>query len=141
MNPITSSNRTANVVFFRASEANGYDFMPVPKTLGLVTSAADSHPKTVNIPNAQGQMEMKLHPNFAERASKKIKAIFEIAKENGHDAIVLSAFGYVMLKDSFSHKGVAHSGINRDTLLKYSKKLFNKTSITKTSKLFALQSL
>ena len=46
------------------------------------------NPKTI-----KSQSGLNLHPEAKERAFKKIKSIFEIAKDQNHDSIVLSAFG------------------------------------------------
>ena len=77
-----------NVIFFRSSEFEGYSYLEEPQLLSVISTAADRKPGTV-----RSESGLKLSPMAAERALKKIKAIFEIAKEEGHDAVVLSAFG------------------------------------------------
>jgi len=77
-----------NVVFFRSSEANGYGLMRKPELISVIASAADSKPKTF-----KREGKERLQPEYEERAIRKMKAIFEVAKERGHDALVLSALG------------------------------------------------
>jgi uncharacterized protein (TIGR02452 family) len=86
-------------VFFRASEFEGYRFLEAPETLAVISSAADRYlhsQKILRIRNpriVKTSEGYKLHSEAKDRVFKKIKSIFEIAKEREHDSLVLSAFG------------------------------------------------
>ena len=79
-----------NVPTFRSAESKGYAFLPEVEFLSFVSVAAYSNPSTHTPSNSKEEL---LTSKVAQDTKRKIKAIFSIALEYGHDAIVLSAFG------------------------------------------------
>lgn len=77
-----------NVCVFRGAEKEGYPFLAEPYHVSFIAVAADHKPPVVTING-----KMRLPPACAERAKRKIQTMFAVALENGHDALVLSAFG------------------------------------------------
>jgi uncharacterized protein (TIGR02452 family) len=75
---------TPHVTVFKASE--GDDCTPLEDTyeIGVVTAAAIKNPRVEN---------GKLVPCVVDILKNKIRQILDIALENGHDSLVLSAFG------------------------------------------------
>lgn len=76
------------VVFFRASEADDYEMLPVPKVLHMVAVPALRHPSLVKTAN-----DYWLNQTDWELAKTKIRLMVKLAASRGHDAIVLSAWG------------------------------------------------
>jgi uncharacterized protein (TIGR02452 family) len=77
-----------NVVFFRASEADNYELLAVPKVLNMVAVPALSHPKLV-----KSGSEYWLKEEELEVAKGKIRIMLKLAASKGCDAMVLSAWG------------------------------------------------
>eukprot|EP01113_Clastostelium_recurvatum_P004839 TRINITY_DN12141_c0_g1_i1.p1 TRINITY_DN12141_c0_g1~~TRINITY_DN12141_c0_g1_i1.p1 ORF type:complete len:293 (-),score=37.95 TRINITY_DN12141_c0_g1_i1:105-953(-) len=78
-----------DVSVFRGSEDSGYPFLeqgPVP--MSFIAVAAYSGPKTVF-----HRKELRLDEKFADKTLRKMRTILSIAVAQGHDAIVLGAFG------------------------------------------------
>jgi len=82
-----------NVLVFRGGEDDGYPFLSECKKLSFVSVAAYNRPKTEPITTGAYAGYLKLRDDFADGTRRKIRAILNIAAENKHDAIVLSAFG------------------------------------------------
>ncbi|KAG9295031.1 hypothetical protein G9A89_017825 [Geosiphon pyriformis] len=78
-----------NALVIRGSEQEGYEWLEVPETMSFVAVAAVKNPKIVK--DSTG--DFTLTTDIKESTRKKIKTILNIGLENGHDAIVLSAFG------------------------------------------------
>eukprot|EP00026_Physarum_polycephalum_P008685 Phypoly_transcript_08780.p1 GENE.Phypoly_transcript_08780~~Phypoly_transcript_08780.p1 ORF type:complete len:438 (+),score=128.42 Phypoly_transcript_08780:151-1464(+) len=78
-----------NVAVIRSSEEQGYAFKTVPESISFVSVAAYSNPPTETLPSE----EVVLSKKIAQLTRKKIETIFKIAIHNGHDALVLGAFG------------------------------------------------
>ncbi|CAG8491817.1 7745_t:CDS:2 [Ambispora leptoticha] len=78
-----------NASVIRASEQEAYEWLEVPETMSFVAVAAIKKPKTVR--NAKG--DLTLTEEGKAKTRKKIRTILNIGLDNGHDAIVLSAFG------------------------------------------------
>lgn len=77
------------VLVFRGSEKEGYPFLAAPIKLGFINSAAYHEP-----PVERGKgVEWRLSGRIIGDYLKKMRAIFSIALERGHDSIVLSAYG------------------------------------------------
>lgn len=81
-----------NVSVFRGSESNGYPFFPHgPTYISFIACAAYSHPPTETDQNEELKLSGK---HVIENTRRKMQAIFNIARENKHDIIILSAFGW-----------------------------------------------
>lgn len=78
-----------NVTVFRGSEAQGYPFLDKPEFVSIVAVSALKMPPTETDPNGEEVLDKKL----SRDTLRKIEAIFNIALENGHDILVLSALG------------------------------------------------
>eukprot|EP01080_Neovahlkampfia_damariscottae_P006737 gene6737-10902_t len=77
-----------NVCFIRGNEASGYPFLEKPEYLSIVSVAAVRHPEVIS-----KNKELMMNEKSAEITKEKIRRMFLISLENGHDSIVLSAFG------------------------------------------------
>ena len=75
---------TPNVTVFKASEGDDCILLEEPYKIGVVSVAAVKNPRVEN---------GKLVPWVVDTLKCKIRQILDIALENGHDSIVLSAFG------------------------------------------------
>ena len=75
---------TPCVTVFKASEEIGCTLLEEPYKIGVVSAAAVKNPRVEN---------GKLVPWIVDTLKCKIRQIFDVALENGHDSIVLSAFG------------------------------------------------
>ena len=75
---------TPNVTVFKGSEDTEYSALEEPFEVGVVSVAAVKNPRCEN---------GKLVPWVVDTLKNKIRQIFDIALENGHDSLVLSAFG------------------------------------------------
>eukprot|EP01114_Cavostelium_apophysatum_P004608 TRINITY_DN1492_c1_g1_i2.p1 TRINITY_DN1492_c1_g1~~TRINITY_DN1492_c1_g1_i2.p1 ORF type:complete len:353 (-),score=67.85 TRINITY_DN1492_c1_g1_i2:155-1213(-) len=78
-----------DVLVFRSSEATGYEFLPSCVKLAFIAVAAYARPRLVK----GARNEQELTSNMADGTKRKIKTILNIALANGHDSVVLSAFG------------------------------------------------
>lgn len=75
---------TPNVTVFKGSDDTNYTLLEEPFEVGVVSVAAVKNPHCEN---------GKLAPWVVDTIKNKIRQILDIALENGHDSIVLSAFG------------------------------------------------
>eukprot|EP01080_Neovahlkampfia_damariscottae_P005020 gene5020-8618_t len=78
-----------NATAFRHSEKKGYKFMKTPQEISFVASYSYKLPPIEISKDNEERISSSIIPSFL----KKMESIFEIALENGHDSIVLSAFG------------------------------------------------
>ena len=77
---------------FRGSESNGYPFLPNgPQYISFIACAAYSHPPTETDKNNDLKLSGK---HVIQNIKKKMNAIFNIALENKHDILILSALGW-----------------------------------------------
>ena len=77
---------------FRGSESQGYPFFPAgPEYISFIACAAYAYPR-INM-NKNGEYELSGN-DLIQNTKRKIDAIFRIALDNGHDTIILSAFGW-----------------------------------------------
>lgn len=77
---------STNVFIIRASEAEGYAFLPHPIPMSfLALSAYCNPPLTSN--------KQKLSPEIAEKTKQKMRCMFATGLLYGHDSLVLSALG------------------------------------------------
>ena len=79
-----------NVCFIRGNEKNGYKFLKEPEYLSIVSVAAIRHPNLSMDPKSK---ELLLKEKEIEITKEKIRRMLLISLENGHNSIVLSAFG------------------------------------------------
>lgn len=96
----TNSNRlfkfggiySPEVSVFRGAESDGYPYFPTsPEYMSFIACAAYSHPAT----ETDNDGELKLSgKHLIENTRNKIQAIFNIARDNQHDILILSAFGW-----------------------------------------------
>ncbi|GET00036.1 TIGR02452 family protein [Rhizophagus clarus] len=77
-----------NATVIKASEQEEYELLEKPEKMSFVAVAAISHPKLVDNNN-----NPTLNEHDKEITRQKIRTILNIGLDNGHDAIVLSAFG------------------------------------------------
>ena len=77
-----------DLIVFRSSEKTGYYLLESPCPLHMITVAAISHPKLESIDE-----KMRIAQNMIPPTKEKIRTILRIGKLNGHDALVLSAWG------------------------------------------------
>jgi len=87
--PDSGAIYTPNVLFFRDSEARGYQLFSEPKLLSFITCAAIKKPKTFIDPDGHPQMNAE----STNLMLKKMRTILGVGLVNGHDSAVLSAFG------------------------------------------------
>ncbi|CAG8449880.1 12431_t:CDS:2 [Acaulospora colombiana] len=78
-----------NATVVRSSEPENYAFLEVPETMSFVAVAALRRPKVIR----DNSGEYTITPDANNKTRHKIRAILNIGLDNGHDAIVLSAFG------------------------------------------------
>ncbi|CAG8569121.1 2643_t:CDS:2 [Funneliformis caledonium] len=78
-----------NSTVIRASEQENYEFLENPEKLSFVTVAAICQPQLVLGENG----EYTLNEHDKETTRRKIRTMLNIGLDNGHDTIVLSAFG------------------------------------------------
>ena len=76
---------TKNATVFRASEKDGYDLLSNPFTMSFISVAGINRPELT----PYGMIADKL----VNPIKNKIRTIFRIGIENGHDALVLGALG------------------------------------------------
>lgn len=81
---------TPDVTVFRASEDKGYKFLEVPEEISILTVAAVRRPKTKLDYQSK---EVYIEKEDAELSKNKMRIMFNIALENGHTCLILSAFG------------------------------------------------
>lgn len=94
-----------DVLFFRGSEKSGYQLID-PHRLGVISVAAYPHPPIVHTSTPGADIkatrrayqhadinEYELTEEYANKMMRKIAIILNIALENGHDTVVLSALG------------------------------------------------
>eukprot|EP01084_Bolivina_argentea_P303613 524233_1 len=74
-----------NVTVFRSNEHLGYDFLAKPYKMSMVTAAMFTRPKY--------DYNFEYAKNIKPEIAKKLKSILRTAYDNGHDSIVLSAWG------------------------------------------------
>ncbi|KAK3701812.1 hypothetical protein QZH41_016337 [Actinostola sp. cb2023] len=79
---------STNVQIFRASEAQGYAFLPKP--VGMSFLAVPAYPSP---PCRVSKGEKELIPVFVEKVKLKIRIMLSVGLDQGHDSLVLSAWG------------------------------------------------
>ena len=78
-----------NATVLRHSEEKGYKFMKSTEEISFVASYSYKLPPIEISKDGEERISSSIIPSFL----KKMESIFEIALDNGHDSIVLSAFG------------------------------------------------
>lgn len=78
-----------DVTVFRSSESSGYALLKQPFKAAFITVPAINSPELVM--GADGKY--KIAPHLTEPSREKIRTILRIALNNGHEYIVLGAFG------------------------------------------------
>ncbi|KXJ29933.1 hypothetical protein AC249_AIPGENE3144 [Exaiptasia diaphana] len=79
---------STNVQVFRASEAKGYAFLPEPVGMSFLAIAAYPSPKCQGPKGSE-----RLVSEVVEKVKKKIRLMFAVGLDQGHDSLVLSAWG------------------------------------------------
>lgn len=73
------------VIVFRSNEQMGYDFLAEPYSIGIVTAAMVKHPSFTK--------QFDYTQDSKPEITNKLKAVLRTAFINGHDSVVLSAWG------------------------------------------------
>ena len=81
----TGGAYSPDVTVFRGSEQEGYSLLQNPYQLGIVTVAAMNSPELKN--------PYQIADHLVEPVCEKIRTVFRIALNHGHDSIVLGAWG------------------------------------------------
>ena len=89
---------TSAATFFRASEKNGYRLLNHPMQLSVVTVPAINNPQLV-----EKEGTLRIAQPLVEPSREKIRTILRIAGHNGHDTLVLGAFGCGAFKNPPNH--------------------------------------
>lgn len=77
---------------FRGSETDGYPFFQNGAVyMSFIACAAYSHPPTETDQHGQLRLSGK---NVIENTRKKMNVVFNVALENKHDVLILSAMGW-----------------------------------------------
>lgn len=76
------------LTIFRSSEATGYYLLDHPCQMHMITVAAYAYPRLSRINGL-----LRLQDSMIEPAKEKIRAILRIGKAEGHDSLIMSAFG------------------------------------------------
>jgi uncharacterized protein (TIGR02452 family) len=76
------------ITVFRGSEQNGYFLLRNPFKVAFVSVPAISHPDLINVDS-----QLFLAKSMIESTKNKMRTILRIAGKNGHDSLVLGAFG------------------------------------------------
>lgn len=88
------------VLVFRSSEETGYAFMDHIYSFGMIAVSAYVRPRLIEVKGTKG---FRLDDKMAEKTKRKIATMLNMALENGHDSIVLSAFGCGAFANPPSH--------------------------------------
>eukprot|EP01084_Bolivina_argentea_P055566 101844_1 len=78
-----------NIIVFRSNETSGYKFLDIPYKMSMITAAMFREKKRK--PNYNKNLEYK--NDYKSKIIQKLKSVLRIAYDNGHDAVVLSAWG------------------------------------------------
>lgn len=79
---------STNVQVFRASEAQGYAYLPEPVGLSFLAIAAYPRPKCQGSKGSE-----RIVPEVAYKVKKKMRLMLAVGLDQGHDSLVLSAWG------------------------------------------------
>lgn len=96
--PEFSCVHSTNVQVFRASEAQGYAFLPKPIGMSFLASAAYPNPNCEG-PNGR----QRIVPQVVEKVKKKMRLMLAVGLDQGHDSLVLSAWGCGAFKNPPHH--------------------------------------
>lgn len=88
MNRNTGGIYSPVITVFRDTEEAGYELLKQPHKVAVVSVAAINRPDTV-----MKNEELRIANHHTEPTKEKIRTILRIAGLNGHDSLVLSAFG------------------------------------------------
>ena len=89
-----------NVQLFRHGEPKGYEFLPSPINVSIVAASAYIRPSTFLDKKTN---QLRMGSKFEDGTKQKIRAMLRAALENGHDSMVLSAFGSGAYKNPANH--------------------------------------
>eukprot|EP01120_Amphizonella_sp_Union-15-10_P009302 TRINITY_DN3493_c0_g1_i1.p1 TRINITY_DN3493_c0_g1~~TRINITY_DN3493_c0_g1_i1.p1 ORF type:complete len:312 (-),score=39.71 TRINITY_DN3493_c0_g1_i1:101-1036(-) len=101
---------SSNVLVIRQNESLGYAFLPEPIPLHFVAVAAYPNPPLTN---------GHLNSDFASKTKRKIRAMFNVALNHKHDALVLGAFGC----GAFKNPAYDIAQLFKEVILEYWNKL------------------
>jgi len=88
LNRNTGGIYSPGITVFRSTEAEGYELLKQPYKVSVISVAAINAPDTVT-----ENGELRIANYHAKPTKEKMRTILRIACLNGHDSIVLSAFG------------------------------------------------
>ncbi|KAI8323815.1 hypothetical protein GQ54DRAFT_257638 [Martensiomyces pterosporus] len=81
-----------DVAVFRDSESNGYEFREEPLYLSFINAAPYSNVHVDEV-NHFGRKQSRIIEETARSYRRKMEAILNVARDQGHQSIVLGAFG------------------------------------------------
>eukprot|EP01127_Copromyxa_protea_P010321 TRINITY_DN2511_c0_g1_i3.p1 TRINITY_DN2511_c0_g1~~TRINITY_DN2511_c0_g1_i3.p1 ORF type:complete len:565 (+),score=94.31 TRINITY_DN2511_c0_g1_i3:2617-4311(+) len=87
-----------SVFVIRESEANGYALLPSPVEMSFIAMAAYRGPPCHVVKGVYS-----LTQSMVDGTRRKIRGMLQIARENGHDSLVFSAFGCGVFKNPAAH--------------------------------------
>ncbi|KAF0980472.1 hypothetical protein FDP41_013686 [Naegleria fowleri] len=79
-----------NVQLFRNGEDKAYEYLECPLDISIIAASAYIRPGTFTDKKTN---QLRMTSKFEEGTKQKIRIILHAALDNGHDSIVLSAFG------------------------------------------------
>jgi len=103
-----------NVQIFRAAESQGYAFLENPVPMSFLAVAAYPNPQC----EGQKSPERKLIPAFIEKVKKKIRLMLSVGLDQGHDSVVLSAWGCGAFRNPPRHIASLFKEVLMETQLK-----------------------
>ncbi len=104
--PDTGGIYSEYVTVFRSSENTGYSLLNQPYIVSIVSVAAVNRPEII-----KKDKEYWLTEEYANLTKEKIRTILRISAMNGHDSIVLSAFGCGAFKNPPNHMARLFKGV------------------------------
>eukprot|EP01112_Ceratiomyxa_fruticulosa_P022477 TRINITY_DN822_c0_g1_i5.p1 TRINITY_DN822_c0_g1~~TRINITY_DN822_c0_g1_i5.p1 ORF type:complete len:387 (-),score=72.72 TRINITY_DN822_c0_g1_i5:43-1203(-) len=104
-----------DVLVIRKCEQYGYEFLSSPEKISIVSASAYSSPPIET--NSQG--EVVISKKIANATKQKMTTILNVCLENGHDSVVLSAFGCGVYRNPATHiarlwKEVLNTQVTKD---------------------------
>jgi uncharacterized protein (TIGR02452 family) len=87
--PVDGGIHSPEVSVFRAGRVTDYAFLDRPQAVSFLAVAAHSRPPLEPGPDGR----LRLTAAYAESTKTKIRVLFDLARDRGHDPVVASALG------------------------------------------------